>query len=265
MKVSIPRWGWISLAVAVVLAVAVAVPYHRMMTDDLAGKYNPAPSQEVLVSGAKGLLTGEPVTLTQEEINSFAAYHLSDIQSYLQKSDFQPNLIYLTFPQEDTVSAYTPVTWRGKSLGVTSQSQVTADLEKKQLRIEVQQVRLGRLSISPNFFLNRIFRTGIPNGVTRDGNVITVDLSPYLVFEQAGVSVKQARVQQGGVLFQAQSTLSADRWKNQLKEWLGKTFTGELGDELGDLADQLQKYLKNGATGGKTLDFSHRFLYNSNL
>lgn len=268
MKVSIPRWGWITLGVAVVLTIAVAVPYHRMMTDDLAGKYNPAPSQELLTPAAKAMLTGEPATFTQDEINSFAAYHLPDIRNYLQNSDFQPNQVYLTFPQEDIVSAYTPVTWRGKSLGITSQSRVTAEIEKKQLVIEVQQVRLGRLSVSPNFALNRMFRKGVPDGMTRDGNTITVDLTPYLTSEQAqqaGFSLEQLRVQQGGVLFQAESTLSASRWKDQLKDWLGKTFTGELGDELGGLADQLQKYLKNSATGGKTLDFSYRFLYNSNL
>lgn len=248
MKLSIPRWGWITLGIAVVLAIAVAVPYHRLMTDDLAGKYNPAPSQELLTPAAKAMLTGEPVTFTEQEINSFAAYHLADIQNYLKTSNFQPNQIYLTFPQEDMVSAYTPVTWRGKSLGVTSQSKVTTDIEKKQLIIEVQQVRLGRLSVSPNFALNRMFRKGVPGGITRDKNIITVDLTPYLSSRQAqnaGFSLQQLRVQQGGVLFQAESTLSAGRWKEQLKDWLGKTFTGESGGELGDLAGQLREYLKN--------------------
>lgn len=266
MRTPIPRWGLITIGAVVILGIAAFIPYRLMMTDDLAGKYNPAPSQELLRSATASILTGEPVVFTEEEINAYTAYHLEDIQNYLSKAEFQPNQIYLTFPEEDTVTAYTPVTWKGKNLGVTSQSRVVYDAANEQLNIEVRQVRLGKLSVSPKFALNHLFTKELPSGITREDNRIIVDLKPYLESEkavQSGFSLGQFKVQKNGVLFQASSTLSdkGSKLKEQLKEWLGETFTGDLDD----LAGQLQDYLKKSGFGGKTLDFSARFLYNSVL
>lgn len=266
MRTPIPRWGLITLGAVVVLGIAAFIPYRMMLTDDLAGKYNPAPSQELLRSATKAMLTGDVAVFTEEEVNAFAAYHLQDIQNAMSKADFQPNQIYLTFPEEDTVTAYTPVTWRGKNLGVTSQSKVVYDAEQERLKIEVRQVRLGKLSVSPKFALNHLFSKELPSGMTREDNVIFVDLKPYLESEkavQAGFVLGLFKVQENGILFQASSTLSdtGSKLKEQLKDWLGKTFTGDLDD----LAGQLQDYLKKNGIGGKTLDFSSRFLYNSFL
>lgn len=255
MRRSIPRWGLITLGAVVVLGIAAFIPYRLMLTDDLAGKYNSAPSQELLRSAAASIVTGEPVIFTEKEINAYAAYHLEDIQNALSKAEFQPNQMYLTFPEEDTVTAYTSVTWRGKNLGVTSQSRVVYDAANGRLNIEVLQVRLGRLSVSPKFALNRLFAKELPSGVTREDNRITVDIKPYLESEKAvysGFSLKQFQVRKNGVLFQASSTLSekGGKIKEQLKDWLGETFTGDPGD-LDDLAGQLQDYLKKSGIGRK--------------
>ncbi|WP_283610770.1 hypothetical protein [Faecalispora anaeroviscerum] len=242
----IPRWGLITLGVVVVLGLAVFIPYRMMLTDDLAGKYNPAPSQDLLRPAAKAMLTGDPVVFSEAEVNAYAAYHLQDVQNYLSKAKFQPNQIYLTFPEEDTVTAYTPITWRGKNLGVTSQCKVVYDAANECLNIEVRQVRLGRLNVSPKFALNRMFAKELPNGITRVDNMITVDLKPYLESEravQAGFSLGLFKVQENGVLFQASSTLSdaGSKLKERLKEWLGESFTGDSGDLAGRLQDYLKK------------------------
>lgn len=250
MRMPIPRWGLITLGVVLVLGVAVAIPYKLMLTDDLSGKYNPAPSQEILRTAAKAMLTSEPVKFSESEINAFAAYHLQDVQSFMGKAEYQPNQIYLTFPKENTVTAYTPVTWNGKNLGVTSQSKVVYDPAEEQLRVEVQQVRLGKLSVSPKFALNQLFGKELPTGITRKDNVILVDAKPFLHSEkavQAGFALGMFQVQENGVLFQATTTLSdaGNKVKDRIKDWLGKNVSGDIDA----IEDQLLDYLKKNGIG----------------
>lgn len=247
MRMPIPRWALITLGAAVVLGLAVAIPYKLMLTDDLAGKYNPAPSQEVLRTAAKAMLTSEPVKFSEAEINAFTAYHLPDVQSYMGKAEYQPNQIYLTFPKENTITAYTPVTWNGKNLGVTSQSKVMYDAATEQLRVEIQQVRLGKLSVSPKFALNRLFGKELPSGITRKDNVILVDVKPFLHSEKAvktGFALGMFQVQENGILFQATTTLSdaGNKVRDYVKDWLGKNVSGDI--DVNELEDKLLEYLK---------------------
>lgn len=253
MTISIPRKGLIALGVVLLLGLLVALPYRMMMTDDLAGKYRPVPSEELLQNAAAAVLTGKQATLSQDEINGFIAYHLEDIRGYLSETDFIPNQIYLDFKDEDLVASYTPIAWHGKSLGVTAESRILFSSEKKQVEIHVEKVKLGRLAVPTGFALNHVFRKGMPAGVTREENVIFVDLSPYLKSEQAkqaGFELVHAKVQKGGLAFQAKSSIQeyGSQLKQQLEQWLDKNFTGDLTD----IVDQLQGYLKKSGLDRKT-------------
>lgn len=236
----------LAIGAVFILALLIALPFKMLRTDDLLGKYTPSPSDALAKQVTAAAMLGQEASFSESMVNNFIAYHQKDIDSYLSDAKFIPKQIYLNFKDENVVAAYTPVTWRGKHLGVTSESTVLYRPEEKQLEITVQKVKLGRLSVPVDMVLDRAFSEELPQGVTRDGNVIRLDTTQWLESPEAvqyGVSLLSLQVKEGKLSLHAKTDREqvGSQIKQELQDWIDKNWTGDLDTAL----DQVQQYLKN--------------------
>ncbi|HIS69440.1 MAG TPA: hypothetical protein IAA58_08790 [Candidatus Gallacutalibacter stercoravium] len=195
------------VALVVVAAIAAGVVFYLAKQDDNAGKHQAEPSLDLLTKGLVAAGTGEEVAVTQEEINGFLAYWL---QQQEQQGDFALRGVYLTLGQEEgNIELYLPVTYKGIELGVTAQANLTYNAAAKQFRIEVQQVHVGRLPVSPQWAV--AFLNGhLPGMVSVDATALLVDASalkvtvneqtPPLELVAFSISGGQAHLQTTGLL-----------------------------------------------------------------
>lgn len=234
----------IAIGVVVILGLLAALPFKMLRTDDLQGKYNPSPSNALAQQVMAAAVLGQKTSFSDSTVNEFLAYHWQTISSYL--GELAPKQLYVQFKDKDTVAAYTPVMWRGKHLGITSESTVLYHPDKKELSITVQQIKLGRLSVPANWVLDRAFSKELPAGVTREDNVIRIDASSWLESPEAvqyGVSLLSLQVTKGKLSLHATADKGqvGEQVKNELQDWFQQNWAGDWNDALG----QLQDYLKS--------------------
>ena len=241
MKKPISRGAVAVCSILVVLLVSAGVMLGLLLTDDNAGKYSAEPSTELLGQVAASALTGKEQTISVEQFNGFAAYQLAayrerhpDGNAVLEQAVFAVN-------SDNTVAAYTPVTVNGVRLGVTSVSEVTFDREKKQLAIDVQRVKIGRVGVPVKSFLKNALSGRLPDGATLSGSRLLIDASLLSVQAEeldTKLEIADLRVENGGV------TVLATGLLDKVKDELERRF-GDLGSVLGQYADDLISYFQN--------------------
>lgn len=240
MKKPISRGTVAACAVLVVLLVSAGVMIGLFLKDDNAGKYSAEPSTELLGQVAASALTGKDQTVSVEQLNGFAAYQLAAYRERHPGGNIVPEQAVFAVNSDDTVAAYTPVTVSGIRLGVTSVSKVTFDREKKQLAVDVQRVKIGRVGVPAKSFLKRALSGRLPDGAALSGSRLLID-APLLSVKaeklDAKLEIADLRVENGGITILASGAL------DQVKEELQQRF-GDLGSVLGQYAEDLISYFQ---------------------
>ena len=147
---------------AALLAAVVVVLGVFALRDDNAGKYQAEPSLELAGKAAVAAVTGEEVRVENGEVNSFLQYLLESRRE--EEGDFQILQAVVAANEDDSVSLYLSVTWKGIPLGLTVRGGMTFDGSVPELRFTPEQVRVGRLPVPAGWIFGGISGK-LPEGI----------------------------------------------------------------------------------------------------
>lgn len=238
------------LSVVALILLLIGGTVALALTDDNAGKYKDSPSQEITTKLIVAAGTGEEVSITPEEMNGYVAYLLQKVTAEGGKSsDLTIKGIHLTPDKaQNLVEAYVPVTYKGVNLGLTAKAAVSMDAEQKRLAIDVQQLKVGRVTVPTETGLG-LMKSHLPEGVTVVGQKLFVSasmLSFHVANLNTALEVKNFYVQGGA--FKMQTTGMLDVLKDYIKNNLSAQLGGNsdlMNSLVDDFGSKLSDILKN--------------------
>ena len=241
MKKPVSRGAAAAICIVLAVLVLAGVSAGLLLRDDNRGKYSPQPSAKLLEQVAESALTGKETSVSEETLNGFAAMWMEKRAPSQAKKSLKLEQAVFDLRDDGTVAAYTPVTWHGIHLGVTSLSSVTFDKERKKLLIDVKETRVGRMKVPVKSFLKRALKGRLPSGAALDGARVSVDASLF-EFEPENVGavlrVTDIRVEGGAVKILAEGDLgqAGEKLRDELSQWLGRygeKLSGEISSYFG--------------------------------
>lgn len=234
------------LSAILLLAVLAAAVLGLFLTkDDYEGKLSAEPSTEIVKKALVAASTGEKVEISCEEMNSFLAWQIDQKGGVLGDGELLLEQVYLDVRDDGKLAAYTPVTFRGRHLGVSSVSALSFDPESKMITLQVEELRVGRLKI-PASWAFTLLAGRFPAGIRAEGNQIMLD-STSLEYPVEAVHAKleltELEAENGGFMIRTTGMIDA------VKDYLKGQLSGELGDSLSGYVDDFANQFKDFLAG----------------
>lgn len=145
------------LVVLAVLIVGIGATVGLALSDPYAKAVSAGVQPDTTVRKLMdAVLTGDPVTLTRDEVNGLIAEKLAGLPAGgMQLLDLQ-----CVSTKEGCAEFYAPVSFRGLRLPLSAQLELGCDGEE--LWAEVQSVRIGRLPVPPQWMLEAVKNVAPP-------------------------------------------------------------------------------------------------------
>ena len=212
-----------------------------LMKDDYEGKLSAVPSTEIVKKALVAAGTGEEMKISCEEMNGFLAWQFEQSGGTLGNGDFRLEQVYLDVREDGKLAAYTPVSFRGKHLGVSSVSSLSFDPEDKIITLQVEELRIGRLEV-PASWLFSLLSGYFPEGIRADANSIMLDISTFKYpVEAIRAELELTKLSTRGGAFVIRTTGMIDAAKDFLKGQLPEG--SGLDEYVDDFANQLKEFL----------------------
>ena len=213
---------------AALLCVAAGVLYFLAVTDDNAGKYEAAPSTDIVEPAVKAALTGQETEISQEQLNGFFSYYIQE--NGLTLAGHQVKKLYLQLggtPGE--VGLYMVCEGLGRDLGITARGQMVYLEASREFSLQISELKVGRLKVPASWGLGWVSEK-LPEGMeTQDDTLIIGSdmLQIPLGDLQAPLSLDGFRTEEGKAFVKVSGAMDA------LTEYVqGKIGESGLGDLL---------------------------------
>lgn len=164
---------------AVMLA-AAAVLSWMVLNDPNAGKTaeNVVPSGKLETSIIQAAFTGGECSFSADDVNGYLAYLITKHNKSAGGLEIQAAV--LSAVDGGAAEIYIPVSYKGKSIGVTMNFTPSCDTEKNRLAFKINSFSAGRLPVNPKWAMNFI-KNKLPAGFTAESGTIFYSLPPLTV------------------------------------------------------------------------------------
>jgi hypothetical protein len=190
------------LSILAVLLAAAGVLSWMVLNDPNAGKglENTQPSNALALTAIQSAATGKEASFSPAEVNAYLAYLLTRSGSSGSGS-LKVRGAAVTSIEGNSAEIYLPVTFRGRSIGITLNVTPSADPADNRLRFLVNSIRVGHLPVSPEWALSAA-KNRLPAGFSAEGTAVSYVL-PKMEANAANVTarltVSSLRAEDGAV------------------------------------------------------------------
>ena len=224
-----------AVVVGILVAISVAVIGAGVMIlkDSYAGQFYAEPDAlPLLRTAAKAAVTGEEARIPVSEVNSFVASMVEQRKAREGGSSLEQ--VYLQIREDQKIAAYTPVLADGMRIAVTSVCSLSYDSQQRGIRVDVEEIRFGRMKLPVGMALPML-EEKLPEGAVVTGGSIffPIDLFELSIPEtEIRLTVEDLRIE-NGVLVLRTNSLAQDA-KNYLSDLLNQGLS-----DISDFLDSL--------------------------
>lgn len=216
------RKGLVAVVVALVVLIGgIGVTAGLALNDPYAGAVSAGVQPDTTVRKLMdAVLTGDPVTLTREEVNGLLAEQLDELPA----GEIQLVELQCISTKEGCAEFYAPVSFHGLRLPLSAQLEVGCD--GAELWAKVQSVHLGRLPI-PRRWVMEAVKSAVPAEVSIDEERISMPASFFdenILGGSVGLTVRSLSVTDAGYLVEVSGNL--DRLEEGIRQKLSDFLRG---------------------------------------
>ena len=184
--------GWIIGGILAFLFAALAVLAVLALSDPKKDQaFHQGATQRATVQAlAQGTLTGQPVALSEEQLNDLLP---SDLEAYLSTDSLTVKAVHVSLTEDSLLEVYLPVRLQGIDLAVTMQ--VNPVCEAGKIQLQIKSLRVGYLPVPADWVLN-MAREKLPAKITVDGSTISIPAQVQLLQTQSGETAFTLKVTQ---------------------------------------------------------------------
>ena len=184
--------GWIIGGILAFLFEALAVLAVLAISDPKKDQaFHQGATQRAAVQAlAQGTLTGQPVALSEEQLNDLLP---SDLAAYLSTDSLTVKAVHVSLTEDSLLEVYLPVRLQGIDLAVTMQ--VNPVCEAGKIQLQIKSLRVGYLPVPADWVLN-MAREKLPAKITVDGSTISIPAQVQLLQTQSGETALTLKVTQ---------------------------------------------------------------------
>lgn len=208
----------IILSVVILLLVVLGILFGLALSDPNEPITAVKQTSTGTVKLVKAAVTGEPASLTVDEMNSILA------AKFAKSTQSKINGIRLSIGSNHAVNAYVPINYKGIKFGVSANLTVGAAADK-QISATVNSMKIGRLPVDPAWLLQN-GKASLPSGIRVNGNILTMDtslLDTYVVGDMVGVNLNSLTVADDQFVVSVSGNLE------KLKEYIAQNLQSYIG------------------------------------
>lgn len=142
-----------------------------------------ASADAVLGQLKNSVISGQPCSISIDEMNRYLAYRFSSGQKQSGLSD-----VVILDAEGNTLDCYLPILWKGKKFGVTANVTPSFDPEDNLLLFQVNSVTVGRLPVDSAWALSLAAKY-LPSDAAAAGTTVSYT-APQETLTVSGISAK---------------------------------------------------------------------------
>ncbi len=136
------------IVVLIILLVVGGVLFFLMTRNTYDERYNVGESTEVISKSILSAASGTEVEISQDEINGFLTHIIKESNN---KEVGEIKNIYINLCEEENrANIYMRCIVKGIEFHITSQDEITFNAEDRRFCINVNEMKVGKLKVSPN-------------------------------------------------------------------------------------------------------------------
>lgn len=197
------------LSVFAVILVVFGILTALILSDPNAGTGSIVASKDLENKMLTAAVTGKECAATADEVNQYLEYRRENKSALLTVQGAAIERVILSFREDNTADAYISVKFKGKHFGVSVRFTPSFDASKKQIVLHVEEIKVGRLPLPPQWALGLI-KDKLPDGLSADGADLRA-ASPSWKHEYMGVtaevSVADLRLEDGNLKIRANTNV----------------------------------------------------------